>query len=224
MRHKLLICDFDGTLANTRKAVLLCMHDTLGDLLGPAGNLDVADIEQVVATGAALPRTFELLLAKLGASSPERVDDAIGNYRARYARDSARRTTLYPGVRRCLDAVRANGMRTAVVSNKGEAALRAALGNLGILDHFDLVLGEQADLPPKPAPDLFERRIRPFFELADNTSALFVGDTPADLAFANNARIDSCWATYGHGDPAACRALHPRFEIDDFHQLRTLLG
>ncbi|MEO9079527.1 MAG: HAD family hydrolase [Rhodanobacter sp.] len=223
MPYELLICDFDGTLANTRHAVLMCMQETLRELLGAEGEIEAPDIERVVATGATLPKTFDALFSMLGASSPERIDTAIQDYRARYAQDSSRWTTLYPGVRGCLDFAQANGMCVAVVSNKGESALQAALGSLDIVQYFDLVLGEQADLPPKPAPDVFDRRIRAGFSTIDTKAMLFVGDTPADLEFAKNAGIDSCWAVYGHGTRAACQAFQPRFEINNFHELQVLL-
>ncbi|WP_417280382.1 HAD family hydrolase [Celeribacter sp.] len=220
MRYDLLICDFDGTLANTRRAVVLSMMETLNRLLGSMHGVGEAQIETVVATGAALPDTFMQLLP---AGLDDRVGPAVTLYREIYGDHSALWTTLYPGVATGLATLRKAGLQTAVVSNKGEPALRNALAHLGILETFDLVLGEQADIAPKPAPDLFVKCVAPAFPQVSKNKMLFVGDTPADLKFAKRAGIDGVWARYGHGAPETCRALQPVCEITDFFDLQRFL-
>ncbi len=224
MSYGLLICDFDGTLANTRQAVVNTMRETLTELTASASQPDEDEIERALARGASLPGAVAQLLEQRDLHTPARAEQIINRYRQLYSSHGLSRTILYPGVAECLASVKAAGMKCAVVSNKGEAALRAALVHLAIAGFFDLVLGEQADLPPKPAPDLYYRRVQPTFADIAPRETLFVGDTPADLQFARNCGLSACWADYGHGAPGACRALSPKFEISDFFELQVKLA
>lgn len=217
--YKVLICDFDGTLADTRASVAICVRRTLEELCGASAALGDGEIEAVLARGATLRGTFEQFIGQLVSGQSVTVDACVARYRQHYAAEGLRWTTLFPGVRASLAYARSVGVKLAIVSNKGEAALHAALKHFDLSGYFELVLGEQTDLPPKPAPDLFEQRILPFFASANRAEMLFVGDTSADLLFARNCGIDACWVTYGHGKPDACRALKPRYEIETFQAL-----
>ncbi len=47
-----------------------------------------------------------------------------------------------------------------------------------------------------------------------------IGDTEADLKFAAAIQADACWASYGEGDPVACKALNPRYMIRRFTEIK----
>lgn len=200
------------------------MSTTLGELLGDKETITREQIEAVVATGPTLPDTFSLLLADKLPEAERKVDHAVARYRAIYAEHANEWTTLYPGVAHFLNAAHSKEIALTVVSNKGELALHASLNALGIADYFTLILGEQEDLRPKPAPDVFDRRIAPAFKDIPRSEMLFVGDTPADLAFAKTVGIDACWAAYGHGDRKACLLLDPVCVIDGFDHLAMFVG
>lgn len=221
MTYKLCVFDFDGTLANTRGAVIRSMISTLDKEARSKNPITTEEIEAVVATGPTLPEAFRLLLAKGTAQSD--IDEAVALYRSIYRGHANQWTELYPGVASFLKAARDHGIALAVVSNKGEPALRASLDALNIARYFTLILGEQADLKPKPAPDIFDHLILPSFPDVSRRDMLFVGDTPADLVFANVVGIDACWAVHGHGDARACRALNPLYVINGFDELAERL-
>jgi phosphoglycolate phosphatase len=222
MRYKLCIFDFDGTLANTRGAVLKSMLSTLEGVSIDDRPITIDDIETVVATGPTLPDTFAQLLGP-DASTLD-IDAAVLRYRATYSEHANDWTTLYPGVASFLQTAQDQGMALAVVSNKGETALRASLDALGITGHFALILGEQTDLKPKPAPDIFDHRIVPAFPNISRQDMLFIGDTPADLGFAKAVGIDGCWASHGHGNEATCQAYAPVCIIDGLDDLAAFVG
>lgn len=200
------------------------MAITLGEFVGGRKTIPTEQIEAVVATGATLPNAFGLLLGGEFPEAEHGIEAAVSRYRAIYAEHADEWTVLYPGVADFLKTAQAGEIALTVVSNKGEPALRASLSALGIADHFALILGEQADLDPKPSPDIFNHRIAPAFTDIPRNRMLFVGDTPADLAFANSVGIDACWASHGHGDEKACLSLDPVCVIDGFDQLATFAG
>jgi HAD superfamily hydrolase (TIGR01509 family) len=62
----------------------------------------------------------------------------------------------YPGVREGLKWCHSKGIKTAVVSNAKDRELKAALGWLGILDEFDLIISRDEARAPKPDPSGYE--------------------------------------------------------------------
>ena len=65
--------------------------------------------------------------------------------------------------------------------------------------------------------------IQPKFKEIDPKQILMVGDTPADLLFAQNIGADSCWAEYGYGDAKTCRALNPTYTIKHLTDILAIL-
>jgi len=115
------------------------------------------------------------------------------------------------------------GIEIILLSNKGRAAVTASLEHFGLATMVAYVLAEEPGLPSKPDQDVFSHRIIPL--LGDRAAADFimVGDTAADVRFAQAVDIGSCWASYD-GDPDACRALGPTFEIATFADLAAIVG
>jgi phosphoglycolate phosphatase len=116
-----------------------------------------------------------------------------------------------------------SGLSLGVFSNKQVSFVNLFLKKLKIHSFFDLILGDNGQISPKPNPAVFHSIIKPLFPELDNSQVLMVGDTAVDLLFAKNAGIDVCWATYGYGDRAQCLALEPTFALDDISELAALV-
>ncbi len=65
-----------------------------------------------------------------------------------------------PGARELLASLQEKGIPRAVVSSSGESAVRKYLALAGLLDCFDLLVCGRADVPSKPAPDMYLRAAR----------------------------------------------------------------
>lgn len=80
------------------------------------------------------------------------------------------------GLGAALDAVRAAGRRVVIVSNS-EGMLNKLFADLGILDHFDLVIDSGIVGVEKPDPRIFAEALAPFG--ASPSRALHLGDSMA---------------------------------------------
>jgi phosphoglycolate phosphatase len=103
---------------------------------------------------------------------PEAIEPAMAIYRTHYRRLAGPLTRLLPGARESLAAVRAAGARVIVVTAKFESTARLSLDGLGLVP--DAVFGGVHG-PEKAAV------------LASVGAAVYVGDTPADMAAAVTA-------------------------------------
>jgi phosphoglycolate phosphatase len=218
MRIKLIIFDFDGTLASSIEGITLCIGKAL-QLFGYRR----PSLDKVRAT---IGLTLEDSIRKLTKwACPEcDIPLVVRAYRDLYDIKGAPLTTLFDGAAETLTAVKAAAVKTVLVSNKGSAALARLLQQFKIINYFDLTLSADSVQHHKPSAALYGATIAPVFPQIDTKDILVVGDAESDLRFAVNVGAQSCWAAYGYGHAPTCTALAPTFTISSISDLHGLLG
>lgn len=219
---RLVLLDFDGTLCVTHEAIGHCLVETMRHygLAPPDGEA----IMRTIRSGVGLSETFAALTAAegLGELDP---GDLVVTYRELYNGGIAEaRTRLFPGTREALAALGTRGIRLAVLSNKGEVAVRSALARFDLIGLVDLVVCETPGVPKKPDPASYHRFVRPAFPDIAGAETLVVGDTVADIRYAANIGAFSCWARYGYGHDEECTGLAPNATIASISELPELLA
>ena len=217
---KLVIFDYDGTLFDTRAAIIHCLGRTFeqSDRGVPAHDV-VAD---AVGKGTTLSDTLLLLdpgLRRDGAT----LDELVVAYRRLYRDEAATLLRTFPGVAETLQYLRSIGVTCIVVSNKGIDTIRRSFDESGLSPFIDFVVGDQPGTPKKPDPSVVTDLIVPRYGL-HRDEMLVVGDTEVDIRFAKGTGIASCWASYGYGGPADCRALGPDYEISNISHLQEIVA
>ncbi|MBW3585578.1 MAG: HAD family hydrolase [Cyanobacteria bacterium 0813] len=215
-QYKLIIFDFDGTLAITHKAIVFCFAKTFESF-----NITPPAADTIIGTiGINLPNSFKILHPAIEESA---IPEWVKTYRFYYRTEGEKQVDLFPGTKQILKLVSKSGLSLGVFSNKHVSFVNLFLRSLNIHSFFDLILGDNGEILPKPNPTVFYSIIKPLFPELDNSQILMVGDSAIDLLFAKNAGIDVCWAAYGYGDRAQCLALEPTFAIDDISELAALV-
>jgi len=150
--------DLDMTLIDSRRAIL-------------ASFAAVATATGVPIDAEAVDRRLGIKLEdELGYWFPaDRIDDAARVYREHYVRLAGELTTVLPGARESLAAVRAAGGRVLVVTAKIESSAWLSLDGVGLRPDS---LFADAHGPEKA------------IVLSAEGAAVYVGDTPADMAAA----------------------------------------
>ena len=181
MKYKLAIFDMDGTILST-----------LDDL---ANGVDYALSENGLParskqeTRAALGRGVRFLIEQ---SVPAGLSD-VENYKVH----SMDNTRPYDGIVELIKEVRASGIKTAVVSNKIDSAVKELCANF-FEGAFDVAYGERIGIPRKPDPKPINAIIDEF-GLSKN-EVVYIGDSEVDLLTANNAGINHIIVTWGFRD------------------------
>jgi len=207
------IFDFDGTIASSLEGIHLCYQEALARH-GYSEPL-LEDVRQTV--GLTLEESVRRLTD--GQCEGNQMEEVLNSYRALYMEKGRAMAALFPGAMEALSAVKGMGIPIALVSNKSDKGLRRLAAQLSIEPFVDLMQGDDNESFRKPDARLYTENLAPRLPGTLASEILMIGDTHTDLLFARNAGLRSCWAAYGYGDQAACRALKPEFTLEDIAQL-----
>ena len=114
----------------------------------------------------------------------------------------------FPGVPEMLAALRARGVRMAVVTSKLEPSARRSLEFLGLSGHFERVVGLEATERHKPDPAPVHHAIDALG--ARPGEAAFVGDSPHDVEAGNAAGVATVATLWGPFSRAQLAPARPR--------------
>ena len=215
MTTELVIFDFDGTLGDTRRNIVM----TLQQVLRQRG-LPVAPDDVCAATiGIPLKGAFLRILPTM---TDEEADACTEAYRELFERNRRQLVPdLFPHVRETLEELKQSGVRMSIASSRTSASLWAFLDDMGIGGYFELVMGAQ-DCPehkPSPVPVLLTLE-RLGVEAA---RAIVVGDMDMDILMGRNAGCRTVGVTFGNGSRADLMAAGADCLIDDMSQLLTYI-
>lgn len=217
--YDLILFDLDGTLIETAPEIADAVNDTLKQFNLPA--VTQQQVNDWIGHG-----TRSLLiqaLAEVGrttvqavqvADNFQQIEAAFGVH---YERCCGTRSHLYPRVRETLQALRAEGIKLVVMTNKEGRYTQVVLDAHQMSPLFDRVISGDTLPVKKPNPagivDCLER-----FRVA-RERALFVGDSSIDVATARNAQV-TVWALpYGYNMGEPIERCQPDRVIADFSAL-----
>lgn len=216
---RLILFDYDGTLFDTRPAIIHCLRRSFEECGRPVRGGDA--IAAGVRTGATLPDTLLWLDPELGCDH-RALSELVVTYRRLYRDEGTTLLHAFPGTAETLRQLHRDGIKCLVVSNKGTAAIHRSLATSGLSALIDFVLGDQPGMPKKPDPAIVTAFILSRYR-AHRDEILIIGDTEIDILFAKRSGVTACWASYGYGEPEQCRALEPQHVISAITELPAVI-
>jgi phosphoglycolate phosphatase len=210
LRPRAVIFDLDGTLVDSAPDIHAAASRMLREMGRP--ELDLASVASFIGNGVA--RLVERCLAATGGSDEPMREAARIRFEKHYEEEPAALSTLYPGVRAALGAVRADGARLGVCTNKPQGLALRVLEQLDLLADLDAVAGAEAGRALKPDPASLNVCLERLGAAPD--AALYVGDSEVDSATAAAAGLRFALFTGGYRRrPAEAIPAHARFDLFD---------
>lgn len=131
-------------------------------------------------------------------------------------------TKLYPGVTEALNQLKANGIKSALLTTKGQDQAEKILNHFQLADRFDIIVGRRPGMGHKPSP---EPLLYICSELNVNPGkTLMVGDSEMDIRCAKNAASLSCAVTFGYRTKEKLLEENPDYLIDNFIEITNIIN
>ncbi len=213
-----VIFDLDGTLADTSRDLVEAANATLDDQefgrpLDPSKDLLTA-----FQGGRAL---LQAGIERVSVGQPDQglAEQFYPRFLELYEMEINRYTRLYDGVESALRALRSNGWKLGICTNKPVHLAETLIGRLGMRAQFDSLIGA-GSLPvrkPDPRPLLHAVRLAG----AEPEDSVFVGDTWVDLETARAAAMPILLVGFGP-EGRAVERLEPDAVLDHFRDLPGL--
>ena len=209
--NKLVILDFDGTVADTREIIVRTNQEVQRRMGYP-----ITDEAGIMATvGYPLHECIKIMYPSL---PDEQLPAWIGMYREVF--DSLKDEIvpgLFPHVKETLETLVEKGCRLTVASSRGRESLIHFLQEMEIAPLFCYVLSEDDVTLAKPHPEPVLKTLR---DLAtDASDAIVVGDMPVDIQMGKSAGVRTCGVSFGNSGREALLRAGADYVIDDFSEL-----
>ncbi len=206
-KYRLVIFDFDGTLADTSECIVKTAQRTMERLGLPMRS--EWEIKQTI--GLPLEECFRRLVGE------NRTDNLIERctdyYREEFFTLQEQTIRLFPGVKGWLQRLKDEGVKIAIATSRGGKSLGMLCDQLGIGDFITMRMSSDLVTEKKPAPEMVERILTELKFSPDET--LVVGDTVYDIEMGQRAGCDTCGVTWGNQSEDELKTLNPTMIISE---------
>ncbi len=200
--------DLDGTLIDSKHDLAFSVQHLQKRFDHPPNTEE--EIGRFVGDG--VTKLIERALPKLKAADRT---EAVRAFKRYYHRHCLDKTRPYPGVREVIEHFRRK--KLAVVTNKPVRISRHILDGLGLLNHFQLVVGGDSLREKKPHPAPLQYAMGSMNGTPRST--VMVGDGVNDILAGRAAGTWTCGIISAIGQPEKLRLGRPDFLIERFFEL-----
>ncbi|HZJ02037.1 MAG TPA: HAD-IA family hydrolase [Gemmatimonadaceae bacterium] len=206
-----VLFDLDGTLIDTIGLLLECARHTFkGRTPAPT------DEEWIAGIGTPLRKQFAAYT-----TSDDEVEELTQRYRSFQREHHDRLTTAFPGVLEVLDELEAMGHPMGIVTSKSNEMMDRGLEWVGIMRHMKTRIGMDNAKRHKPDPHPVQVALE---ELEyEPGEAVFVGDSPHDIASGNAAGVTTVAALWGPFSREQLEPYHPSHYLENITALPRLI-
>lgn len=206
---KLLILDFDGTLADTVPHVINCIMKCIKKF-----NLKELEYDDILRFNGAVLKD---VLISLGAKKEQLLE--IKEYYSKIFLEDLSDIKLYPHVYETLKELKGN-IIISIATNRARNTLIPLLKHLNIEEFIDYIVCESDVKNKKPNPDMVNMIKVKFINVDE---ILVVGDTDFDVIMGRNANCKTCGVYYDETPSAKLLESKPEYLINDFSKLIQIL-
>jgi len=211
---RVVVFDFDGTLADTWRDLQTALNRTLADTGLPP--VEGPQVRAWIGDGA-----LKLLANALPENerAPERLEGHYERFRTHYDRCCLDTTELYPGISQCLESLSHD--RLAVLSNKPARFLDRIIDGLGIKGVFGAVLGGDTLAIRKPDPAVLSEAVG---RLGVRPSEIWmIGDSAIDVETGRAAGARTIGCAWGLRGREELRAAGVEFLLEHPREIAPLI-
>jgi len=188
MKNKIILFDLDGTLIDSTEAILESF-----EVAFKAFN-EVTPNDALIK--AEIGHPLDHMFITLGVEE-ERVWDYVHAYKMHYREISCAKTLLLPHAREAVELATKIGILGVVTTKTAKYSIEL-LEHMGLMEHFDVLIGREDVQKPKPHPEPIEKALAKLPTVTDEV--WMIGDTCMDMLCAKEANVGGIGVTCGYGN------------------------
>ena len=181
MKYTTYLFDFDYTLADSSRGIVICFRNVL-ERHGHTGISDEA-IKRTI--GKTLEDSFSILS---GITAPE----TLAEYKKEYVKEADTYMTVntffFPETVTVLKTLKSQGAQIGIISTKFRFRIREMVDQHFPKDFFDIIIGGEDVKQAKPDPQGIKKALRRLHRRKSET--LYIGDSTVDAETAQAAKVD----------------------------------
>ena len=208
------IFDLDGTLLDTLGDLHAAVNHALREFGFPERS--ISEVRRFIGNGV-----VKLMERSTPDGTDEKTDaECLKVFREYYLSHMADTTAPYEGIIDLLKALRENGVKTAVVSNKLHPAV------VGLCEDYfggliDVALGVAEESERKPAPVNVFRAMEKMG--SDKGNTIYIGDSEVDVQTAENAGLPCIGVLWGFRDKDELLSAGAEFIAADTNEVKKII-
>lgn len=215
--YKACIFDLDGTLTDTLDSLTFSVNKTLKEMELP--QITREQCRMFVGNGSKV--LLEKALKAAGDKEASRLEEALTRYERIFRTGCTYHVVPYDGIPGLLEALKAAGMKIAVLSNKPDQNAHSVVEEIFGKGTFDWIQGQKEGVPRKPDPSaalLIAKELG-----ADPSETLYVGDSEVDIATGMAAKMETIGVSWGFRTREALREAGAGLIIDSPEEIMEFI-
>lgn len=182
-----ILFDLDGTLIDSTEAILESFAKAFEKFGVPK------PCDELIKAEIGYP--LDVMFPTLGVAEDE-IMEYVKAYKEHYREISCLKTVLLPDAREAVLLAKKYATLGVVTTKTAKYSIEL-LEYMGLMEHFEVLVGREDVTYPKPHP---EPILKALSKLQSDTKEYWmIGDTPMDILSAQSANIDSVAVTCGYG-------------------------
>lgn len=205
-----VVFDLDGTIFDAEEGIVSAVVEAVEQMgLAVPEN---ANLRMVV--GPPLRDSLrEMLLVP-----QEKIEETVRLYTKSFLEKGRFLYRVYPGMRKVLHALKAEGVHVALASSKPRKLCQLILQHFALKEYFDVIMGETESPVKMGKPELIRRALPETYH-----RAVMVGDRLFDVEGARKAGVESIGVSYGCGSEEELRSAGADYILSSTEELFQLL-
>lgn len=211
--QKTIMFDLDGTVLDTLPDLVLSANYALKKLGFPQQTTE--QVRMAIGHGIR-----NLLKGLMSCEDENLLEECRSIFQEYYNKNKALTTKPYEGIIELLKALKDNGNRIFLVSNKYDGATQELVSHF-FGDIFDGVYGSRENVLPKPDKAMFDFVCEECN--IDKESVIYIGDSEVDCEFAKNCNMDFIGVSWGFRRKEELKISGAEVIVDTVDELRNIL-
>jgi len=214
-KYKNIIFDLDGTIVDSKEAIINSLLHTLKEF-------DIVVSNKSDLYWCASPRLKTCFSKLLKVNDKDILQKAVSIYRDYYAKFWFVHTKIYDDILDVLIKLKANGFRLFLVSNKPISLIEETLKKIELTDIFESFYGNVSSEGKVGKERLVEEVIYDCELKIEET--ILIGDRKYDILAAKSNDLDTIAVLYGYASETELKGVYPDYLVKNPKDILKVIG